>query len=127
MVSLCVIGAAAMGCGAPAGPKKFQVTGKVTLDGQPIQKGYIIFQPVKAGDPPEGAEILDGKYVVRTMPGDKKVEIKASKSTGEKSGKGDEVQENYIPPQYNVKTELTAKVTDKESTNQFDFTLKTKP
>ena len=55
-------GVALAGC-SPAGPDSHRLSGTVTLDGQPIPHGEILFTPDGANQGPQGiAEIRDGKY-----------------------------------------------------------------
>jgi hypothetical protein len=54
-----------LGCGGQSGPKRFDVTGKVTLDGSPLTSGQVIFEPdAAAGNrgPAGYAEIDNGEY-----------------------------------------------------------------
>lgn len=56
--------AALAGCG-DSGPRTYRVSGSVTLDGQPIPYGEVLFTPdaTKKNSGPQGiAEIHDGKY-----------------------------------------------------------------
>ncbi|MEX0728487.1 MAG: hypothetical protein WEB58_04925 [Planctomycetaceae bacterium] len=119
------------GCG-DSGPERASISGQVTFDGQPVEDGTISFVP--AGDtqgPVSGDRIVNGTY---TIPADKgpvigshKVEIKATRKTGEKipavpPATGEmEVTEDYIPAKYNTETTLTADVVGGE--NKKDFTL----
>ncbi|WP_437230938.1 hypothetical protein SH661x_002223 [Planctomicrobium sp. SH661] len=66
-----VLGAAGLllllsGCAKVAeGPVRYQVSGQVTFDGQPVPHGSIIFDPdVQAGNsgPQGSAEIINGSY-----------------------------------------------------------------
>jgi hypothetical protein len=53
-----------MGCGE-SGPKRFHVSGKVTLDGSPLSSGQVVFEPdATAGNrgPTGYAEIVNGEY-----------------------------------------------------------------
>jgi hypothetical protein len=55
---------APVGCGH-SGHTRFELSGTVTYDGQPVPVGYIVFTPDKAaGNPGPGsqADIHDGKY-----------------------------------------------------------------
>lgn len=52
-----------IGCGKPS-----EVTGTVTVNGTPLEKGQITFQPMAAGGRPEGAEIVQGKYKAKGIP-----------------------------------------------------------
>ncbi len=125
-----VIGAlyavAILGCGGAEGPKTYRVSGTVTIDNQPIEDGYIIFKPTDPADRADGTAIVDGKYEMQAVAGTKKVEIQAMRTTDEKGSKGEPVQENYLPAEYNTATTLTADVTP-EGPNEFDFDLKSKP
>lgn len=52
------------GCG-DSGPKRYQVSGKVTYKGKPVPKGFITFEPDSSKGnegPGGGAEIVDGEY-----------------------------------------------------------------
>lgn len=54
-----------LGCGGDSGPERFDVSGKVTLDGGPLSSGQIVFEPdATAGNSgPSGyADIVDGEY-----------------------------------------------------------------
>ena len=53
------------GCAAESGPERFQVSGDVTLGGQPIAYGDILFTPdgAKGNSGPQGIAIIRaGKY-----------------------------------------------------------------
>ena len=57
------------GCGGDSGPKRYELSGEATVEGQPIPVGYIMFTPdTKAGNrgPGTHAEIKEGRY--RTEP-----------------------------------------------------------
>jgi hypothetical protein len=59
-----------LGCGQNAGPRRYEVSGKVSYRGQPIRVGYINFDPdSSAGNSGPGSmtKIIDGSY--RTQPG----------------------------------------------------------
>ncbi|MDR1385319.1 MAG: hypothetical protein LBJ67_15935 [Planctomycetaceae bacterium] len=61
-----------------------KVTGKVTVDGVPVQTGSVAFVPVDGQTPVEGAEIKDGVYEAKVPPGEKIVRIRGMKlETGE--------------------------------------------
>lgn len=128
-IGLVLLGLAAVGCGGAAGPRKYDVSGNVTFDGEPIKKGYVIFQPVTPHDRAEGAEIINGKFALKAMAGEKKVEIRGARPKEEPGPKGDTVrtEENFVPDRYNKNTELTAKVTENAKQNEFDFRLKSTP
>lgn len=120
------------GCGGKeTGPEKFTVTGNVTVDGAPLEKGRIQFRAGGNGKAFVG-EITDGEYSLETEAGSMTVEITASRAIPGKFDEGaspdDEPQpimEMYIPEQYNSKTTLKADVTP-DGENKFPFELVTK-
>lgn len=113
--------------GCDSAPKLYEVTGAVTIDGQPVPDGDIIFLPADTGAAPEPDKVVDGRYTVRARAGFKKVSVSASKIIpgGARGGGNEPVPEEYIPERYNSRTELTAEVTP-DGANVFDFTLTTK-
>src|SRR5438876_9410259 len=89
------------------------VEGNVTFDGQPVEKGSIIFEPADGVGPVAGGTIENGKYRLNweegLVPGKMIVRISAVRPTGRKikagppgpPGKmGDEVRP-YFPAIYN--------------------------
>ena len=111
------------GCRGDDGPTRYQVSGTVTADGEPVKKGYIVFQPADPGGRADGAPIEAGRYDLRATPGRKKVEIRAMRTSGKiDANLGQPLEENFLPAKYNTKTELTAEVTASGPT-RFDFSL----
>lgn len=113
------------GCSPPP-----QISGTVTLDGQPLPEGYIAFVPDGTGPHASGtgsgANIVNGSYLLRAPQGKYLVEITASKllplPPGQKGmdGATEEVRQ-YLPDRYNSKTELKQEIT---ATAKIDFELK---
>ena len=133
MRSAILIASVAMLTGCTSGTAELDVTGKVTLDGQPVGSGneaLIRFDPVD-GKGKAGEGFLDkGEYSVRVPAGSYKVSVIWNRSTGKKAarpgmkGPGSEKDEVVaeIPAKFNTSTTLTAEVAaDKR---QHDFTLK---
>jgi len=97
------------GCGGKA-----NVTGTVTLDGEPVASGAIAFiktegEPVREG----GAVITNGSFRTEVPPGKYKLELTGSKVTGRRVQKGFDGKDETIettgelfPDRYNTKTEL---------------------
>ncbi len=117
--------------------------GTVTLDGQPLPAGDITFFPVPGTPgPTAGGKIVEGCFSISakggTMAGTFRVQITASRKTGKqvfdataqmmdpnaKNGMIDQY-EQYIPPQYNQQSELTADVVQ-GGKNVFNFPLRLK-
>ena len=117
---------------AGCGSKDATVSGRVKFDGQPIQTGSIAFVPVDGKTPSAEGVIRDGKYSLPMLPGEKRVQILATKVVGKwQVYQGDpnspmaDKTEQYIPVQYNQGGKLTASV--KPGSNKFDFDLPAKP
>ena len=54
-----------LGCNKSSGVDRFDLSGKITFQGQPVARGYIVFRPDKsAGNsgPGANANIMDGEY-----------------------------------------------------------------
>lgn len=127
-----------VGCGGSDG--RLGLKGTVTLDGQPLTEGAIVFIPEPGTQgPAAGGKIVDGQFTVAaakgTMTGAFRVKITALRKTGKKvfdptaqmqgSGARDELVDElkqYIPARYNSKSELTADVVD-GGKNRFEFAL----
>jgi hypothetical protein len=103
------------GCGK-GGPTRCQVTGSVTLDGQPVDGGEVLFIPSGGGGTPDACPIVNGAFKGEVSPGSKRVEINATKDTGEVAPDGLPDYQNYIPKQYNVESTLTAEIKEGDST-----------
>lgn len=119
------LGALAWICGCGADPLGRQpVSGKVTLDGAPLEKGSIGFQPVEGGITSSGAVIAQGAYTISREkglpPGKYRVVINAIKpGTGQVElppggMPGDEVEgkpaEELIPPEWNTESKQFVEV-----------------
>lgn len=108
-----------------------EVTGSVTIDGQPIDQGAISFVAVDGVARTGGGIIKDGKYVARVAPGEKKVMVLGNKLVGTEplyKGVPDsptrEKYEMVTPPAYNAahQTPLTATITDGPQSIDFELT-----
>lgn len=103
---------AASGCGSEA-----KVSGKVTLDGQPLESGTIMFVPADGKGQPQSGEIKNGQYSVNVEPGSKIVQITSSKVVGQKpryenspNSPIDDISEQIVADEYNTKSTLKANV-----------------
>ena len=107
------------GCGE-AGPAKFALSGSVAYDGQPVANGSLGLASVDgAGSQGIGADIVDGRYEIPAAQGPTagkyRVWIEAERPSGKKipSEDGSEPVDKmvqYIPPIYNVDSELVVDV-----------------
>jgi hypothetical protein len=113
------------GCQPAAGPESQVVTGTVTLDGEPVAAGEIVFRATDGQTRSCGGQITNGQYSFEASPGSKTVEITAMREVPGKmdtSNPGVEVplMEQYVPEKYNVETTLTAEVS---GADPIDFEL----
>jgi hypothetical protein len=124
------------GCGGRSytGERRFLLSGRVTVDGEPMQHGLISFLPKeeKAGRV-TGGPITKGTYTIPedsgATAGTYSVQINWNKPTGKKvkSWEGEEIMDEYkegLPAKYHTNSELTVEVSAKQTV--FDFDLKTK-
>lgn len=113
--------------GCSSAPALTTISGKVTLDGQPLEKGDMIFIPSDPQFGQEPAKIASGNFTANVRPGANKVQIRATREVPGKFGPmGTEpLLEDIIPPQYNSATTLNIDVT-KDKKDGYDFDLKSK-
>jgi hypothetical protein len=116
------------GCSPPRGT----VTGRVTLDGQPLDKGIISFTPTDARAKENVvADIINGQYSADVLAGPQQVQISAPKviaTRAESPAPGAplvEITEERLPAKYHSATELTLEV--KPGKNDKDWTLQGAP
>lgn len=131
-VGLLGLAATVAGCGSEeSGPPRLPVSGKVTLDGKPLEAGAITFIPAADG-PATAATIAEGAFQVARAegpsPGPYKVEIISVQSTGRQIPSPDDpsaqIEEslNIIPTHYNARTQLQVEVKP-DAENAFEFDL----
>ncbi|MEX1041815.1 MAG: hypothetical protein WDZ51_14345 [Pirellulaceae bacterium] len=118
-----------VGCGNSSTPRE-SVSGTVTLEGQPLVDGSILFSPQGDG-PSAGGEIVNGQYTLARelgpAPGKYRVEISSWRSTGKSiydaaSEREEETLVSVIPPRYNSRSELQVEI-EPGKENRFDFEL----
>lgn len=127
-----------MGCGpGDDGLDRQAVSGKITLDGQPLAQGVIRFQPESSDATTEvSAPITDGSYSFTSstgpVPGTYKIGISSAQDPQFVIPEGQSPGEfrpppakETVPDKYNVKTELTATVKAGQ-TEAIDFALTSK-
>jgi hypothetical protein len=122
---LLAIGLLFLGC-APA-VSTVPIQGKVTLDGQPLEKGDILFTHSDPQFGQEAGQIANGAYTANVHPGANKVAIRATREVPGKFGPmGTEpLLEDIIPAKYNSATTLNIDVT-KEKKDGYDFAMESK-
>jgi hypothetical protein len=111
-----------VGCG-DGGPSREKVSGTVTFDGQPLESGEILFKPAGGGGTPEGGPITNGKFEFRAVPGEKRIEISATREDAKPAADGLPNYVSFIPVRYNSQSTLSESV-EKGGKNVFAFELK---
>jgi hypothetical protein len=112
------------GCGR-SGPELAPVSGRVTLNGQPLAAADVIFQPDAMKSPSYGRTASDGRYmlaykrgVLGALVGPHTVRIaEVTEITG---------GPQRVPPRYNTESELRVEV-EADQDNVFDFDLTSAP
>ena len=120
------------GCGGASGPGLAKVTGRVTLDGQPLPKARVVFQPSGPNASPSTAETReDGTFELMyrrdaagAMIGSHKARVTTAGLVSDDAGKETVVPEK-VPSRFNKNSQLTFEV--KEGENNFDVSLDSKP
>lgn len=119
------------GCGKTDPLNRQAVSGKITLNGEPLKAGTIEFAPVENGTS-SGATISNGEYSIpqpKGLPaGEYIVRIGANDATEqpiEVPGESNKIAKELIPNTYNTKSTLRFRVEDKKD-NVFDLNVETK-
>ena len=112
-------------CGCNRTPRKYQVVGKITLDGKPLSQGEIVFSTTdnKAS---EAGKIHEGEYRLAVLPLPHRVAVNASilvPNPAANEFRGDKwYYKNIVPFRYNQETILTATIVARDD-NRCDFAL----
>ena len=111
---------AVIGCGSSDGLNRQAISGTVTLDGQPISRGAILFEPAtQESGTAVGATIRQGAFAISRhegpVPGSYRVRIYASSEIQAPPAKGqtDRTPRPMVerfPSRYNTQTELRVRV-----------------
>ena len=118
----------AAGCGEDS--NLAEVTGSVSIDGRPVEKGSISFIPADGQGPTTGAEIVAGKYTSQAPLGVSKVEIRVPKVVGKRKlyetpdSPVQDLMEEVLPAKYNEQTEL--RIDAQRGRNEKNWDLQTK-
>jgi hypothetical protein len=124
--------AAMFGCGPSDGLNRQAISGSVTLDGEPLTSGAILFEPAnKESGTAVGATIRQGSFAVSRVegpvPGSYRVRVYAStrKQAPPAKGQTDRTPRPMVerlPPHYNTRSELRAEVVA-DRVNRYRFDL----
>jgi hypothetical protein len=129
---------ATVGCDSGDGLNRQAISGTVTLDGQALSGGNILFEPAtKESGTAVGATIRQGAFAILRnqgpVPGSYRVRIYASSTTQAPPASGQSERTprpmvERIPPCYNTKTELTAVIIAGRPNHQrFDLSSSNSP
>ncbi|WDI41049.1 hypothetical protein [Bremerella sp. P1] len=106
------------------------ISGTVTVEGDPVEKGSITFISVSGNVPSAGAVILDGRYTAKVEPGDKKIMVLGSKVIGQEPEFEDDpnssmrdVMKTTTHPNYNAKHLTPLATTIDKPTDDLNFVL----
>lgn len=132
--ALSLLAVLAAGCG-PKGTDTVKVSGKVTMEGEPISMGTISFVAADGNTPSGGGVIKDGAYTAQVPPGEKVVLVIGNKHVGQEREFEDmpnspmrDKYEQITPPSYNAahETSLKASITGPKEGLDFALTKKGK-
>jgi hypothetical protein len=129
VLALAVQALVSAGCG-PGGPEIASVTGRVTLDGQPLANATVVFIP-ENGRPAGASTDANGKYELNftqgrrgAIPGKNTIRVTTQRDPyQDNNGKNVPGSKETIPPQYNTASTLSFTVEPKKK-NVADFDLK---
>jgi hypothetical protein len=111
------------------GDGKVEVSGAVTVDGAPIESGFVRFVQEDNPNDTEVGTLVNGQYHLRTTPGRKRVEVVSRREvpgSRQPTPLDEPVMEEYLPEKYHRKSELRADVAPR-GPNAFDFALTALP
>src|SRR5690242_12330388 len=75
---------AVLQAGCNRGPAVGTVTGDVTLDGQPVKDGHVLFVPLDGNGQTGGSPVREGKFKAEVPVGKMKVELHGNKVVGKR-------------------------------------------
>jgi hypothetical protein len=116
---------APLGCG-PKGPELGQVCGTVTLDGNPLEKAVVMFQPTQ-GRPSFAVTDEEGHYEIKFTIDDQGAQVGTHKVVI-RSEIPSEMEDQaaaraeLLPKRYHDESQLTAEVSPGANTIDFDLT-----
>jgi hypothetical protein len=117
--------------GCSSEPARVTLRGKVTLDGNALEKGVVEFVPADGKTPSaKGGVIVGGEYTAEVVPGEVIVKITSPKVVDKKKrydtpdSPVDDVLAEQVPKKYNEESKL--KETIATGQKELDFKLVTK-
>ena len=108
------------------GDSNATVSGNITFNGEPVNRGMISLEPVDGKGSTAGGSVEGGKFYIKgVLPGDKIVRISAVFSKGmEKQPDGSEVElvEDLLPRSWGMQSKETWKIEAPETSKDFTIT-----
>jgi hypothetical protein len=113
-------------CGCGSGDGAADVSGEVTLDGQPLTDGVIHFMPVDGKSRTASTFVRDGHFQTRVPLGKQRVEISCVKAQPLRPGQAADsaTGAEIVPAKYNTKSELHADVNNGANKLRFELSGK---
>lgn len=127
-----VVSAFLIGCGPGNELGRVPIGGIVTLDGQPLDRGSVSFEPVGEGTS-SGATITNGTFEIPEEKGlpPGKYKVRVFSSAGEAAapedqppGESNVIEKERIPKSWNTATDQEIEVNE-SGENQYTFDIKT--
>ncbi|MGL4550490.1 MAG: hypothetical protein ACRC33_04835 [Gemmataceae bacterium] len=126
ILSLAFLVAVLAGCGGPPAPTTVKVSGKLSYDGKPVDKGSVSFLPLSGGQPPDVLTVVGGMFEGDVTVGKKKLEFYSfvpGKAPPKDTPGGDgPITMNILPAQYNSESKEAKDITA-PGPHSFDFNL----
>jgi hypothetical protein len=99
----------------------------VTMDKQPLKEGDIIFEESDKSKTPAAGKIVEGRYMLKVLPGSKIVRITASRPTKKPDPvMGSTAREPMIAKEFNEHSTLRAEIRPGKQ-DAVDFDVKPMP
>jgi hypothetical protein len=125
---VCFVFLACLGLSCHSGPETGTVSGTITLDGKPVEDGFVRFVPADGQSQPADSTVIAGQYTVTMPTGEKKVEVYWAKTKPNAkpvdTASPPETVTQLIPPKYNATTELRYTIVKGAQTKDFPLSSK---
>ena len=111
------------GCGGEQGMQ--EVSGTVTYNGQPVDRGEIRLISLEAGESTDAGVIIAGRFSFLASGGTRRVEIRGSRPLPAQQQTEPEMglmYEDYIPARFNTQSTLSAEI-GKDDSHELRFDL----
>lgn len=122
LICLMLVSAWSVGCGSSTG----SISGNVTIDGQPLDKGTIIFAAAEGTAQPVTADIVNGRYTAKVAAGKKFVQISAPLLVGKRKqydapdAPTDDIWEERLPAKFHTESKLEVEVKPGANTKDWE-------